>query len=96
MNRNLSPDEFGDLFLDIGPDAGQTFETKADIDAREAAGMPGIFEGIAGAEMERRSVEQVIRGTDMDLIERMMFENDFSEPDDTPDRRWTPPPGRTN
>lgn len=97
MNRNLSPDEFAETFLDISPGAGQSFESLADQEARDVAGWPGRFEGIAGAENERRSVQNLPPLPDIDAL---LFGD---EPDPNAreiarqaDVRWDPPPGRLN
>lgn len=55
MNRNLNPDEFGDLF---DPDAAD-LDYAADIEARGRAGLPGIYEGIAGSQREADSIADI-------------------------------------
>ncbi|MFN2347600.1 MAG: hypothetical protein ABR616_18045 [Dermatophilaceae bacterium] len=95
MNRNLSPDEFEEQFLDLSPGAGQVFEVKADRDAREAVGMPDYYAGVAGRDSERRSVSGMQGTLAVDLFGDAS-EEDMQAQEREVDRRWEPPPGRLN
>lgn len=57
-HRNLSAAQFRDLDLFNVSERGDAYalESRAEIDSREQAGMPGQYEGIAGRAREEEAV----------------------------------------